>query len=65
MGFSGGLLSSGSEWSLPSDHPIRGERGRVTPWMAERDFRGLSLKQPMVAHLGAKNAVRGVMSLLS
>ena len=27
MGFSGGLLSSGSEWSLPSDHPIRGERG--------------------------------------
>ena len=31
MGFSGGSLSSGPEWSLPSDHPIRGERGGVDP----------------------------------
>ena len=55
MGFSGGSLSSGSEWSLPSDHPIRCERGGVAPWMAEGDFHSLSLKQPMVAQLGDRN----------
>ena len=38
MDFSGGSLSSGSEWSLPSDHPISGERGGVAPWTAEADF---------------------------
>ena len=37
MDFSGGSLSSGSEWSLPSDHPVSGERGGVAPWMAEGD----------------------------
>ena len=26
MVFSGGSLSKGSEWSPPSDHPVRGER---------------------------------------
>ena len=43
MGFSGGSLSSGSEWSLPGDHPLRGEWGGVASRMAEGDFRGLSL----------------------
>ena len=63
MGFSGGSRSSGSEWSLPVDHPVKGAMGGVAPQMAEGDFRGLSLKQPMVARLGARNVVRGVMSL--
>ena len=54
MGFSGGSLSSGSEWSPPpppppSDHLIRGERAGVSSQMAEGDFHSLSLKQPMVA----------------
>ena len=65
MGFSGGSLSSGSEWSLPSDHPVRGERGGVAPWMAEEDFHGISLKQPMAARPGARNVVRGALSLQS
>ena len=43
MGFSGGSLSSGFEWNLPSDHPVRGVRDGVASWMAEGDFRGLSL----------------------
>ena len=52
MGLSGGSLSSGSEWSLPSDHPIRGESGGVAPWMPEGDFCGLSFQQPIVAQPG-------------
>ena len=65
MGFSGGSLSSGSEWSLPSDHPVRGERGGVASQMAEGDLHGLSLNLPMVARPGARNAARGVPSLRS
>ena len=65
MDFSGGSLSSGSEWSLPSDHPISDERGGVAPWTAEADFHGLSLKQAMVARPGARNVVRGALSLQS
>ena len=65
MGFSGGSLSSSSEWSLPSDDPVKGERGGVAPQTAEGDFHSLSLKQPMVAQLGARNMVRGVLSLQS
>ena len=38
MGISGGSLSSGSKWSLPSDHPVRGERGGVASQIAEGDF---------------------------
>ena len=34
-------------------------------WMAERGLHCLSLKQSMVARLGARNAVRGVLSLWS
>ena len=49
----------------PSYHPVRGERGGVAPWMAEGDFHSLSLKQPMVARLGARNMARGVPSLRS
>ena len=64
-GFFGGSLSSGSEWSLPNDHLVSGERGRVPPWMAEGDFRTLSLKQPMVVRPGARNTARGVPSLWS
>ena len=43
MGFSGGSLSSGSKWSLPSDHPVKGVRGEVASWRAEGYFHGLPL----------------------
>ena len=38
MCFSGGSLSCGYEWSLPSNHPIKNVRVGVVPWMAEGDF---------------------------
>ena len=31
MGFSGGSLFRGSEWSCPSNHPVRGVRGLEWP----------------------------------
>ena len=65
MVFSGGSLSRDFKWSLPSDHPIRGERGGVAPWTAEGDFHGLSPKHPMVTRPGARNAAKGVPSLRS
>ena len=57
----------GSKWSPPppSDHPARGERGGVAPCMAEGGLHCLSLKQPTVVRLGARNVVRGVLSLWS
>ena len=67
MVFPGGSLSSGCGGAPPppppSDHPIRVEKGGVAPWMAEGDFRSLSLNNSMFAQLGARNAVRGVPSL--
>ena len=46
----------------PVTIPLRGERGGVALWMAEGDFHSLSLKQLMVAQLGARNLARGVLS---
>ena len=37
----------------------------MASWMAKGDFRGLSLKQPLVARPGARNAAGGVSGLWS